>query len=95
MSATAGVLLFTFVAGGVFVSELRWSIYLTVFCSAPKFFFGGDAGIAATAYSQSESFTLPLQQGLALSAIPVIFTSFVFTVACRVLSAIWMATFVS
>ncbi len=40
MSATAGVLLFTFVAGGVvFVSELRWSIYLTVFCSAPKLFF--------------------------------------------------------
>lgn len=39
--------------------------------------------------------TLPLQQGLALSAIPVILPRLVFTVACRVLSAIWMATFVS
>jgi tyrosine-specific transport protein len=32
--------------------------------------------------------TLPLQQGLALSAIPVIFTSLVFTAACRASSAI-------
>lgn len=39
MSATAGVLLFTFVAGAWFVSGHRWSIYLTVFCSAPKLFF--------------------------------------------------------
>ncbi len=51
MSATAGVLLFTFVAGGVVWSELRWSIYLTVFCSAPKLFSGGDAGTATSAYS--------------------------------------------
>ncbi len=35
-------------------------------------------GIAATAYSQSESFNPAVQQGLALSAIPVIFTSFGF-----------------
>ena len=39
MSATAGVLLFTLLPVAWFVSELRWSIYLTVFCSAPKLFF--------------------------------------------------------
>lgn len=38
MSATAGVLLFTLLPVAWFVSELRWSIYLTVFCSAPKLF---------------------------------------------------------
>ena len=40
MSATAGVLLFTFVAGGVVCARnFSWSIYLTVFCSAPRLFF--------------------------------------------------------
>ncbi|MDU1270761.1 MAG: tyrosine transporter TyrP [Escherichia coli] len=50
MSATAGVLLFTFVAGGV----------------------------VCVGTSKVNLLTLPLQQGLALSAIPVIFTSFGF-----------------
>lgn len=39
MSATAGVLLFTLLPVAWFVSELRWSICLTVFCSAPRLFF--------------------------------------------------------
>lgn len=39
MSATAGVLLFTLLPVAWFVSGHRWSIYLTVFCSAPKLFF--------------------------------------------------------
>lgn len=39
MSATAGVLLFTLLPVAWFVSELHWSIYLTVFCSAPRLFF--------------------------------------------------------
>ncbi len=70
MSATAGVLLFTLLPVAWFVSELRWSIYLTVSVQRQNYFFGGDAGIAATAYHKVNLLTLPLQQGLALSAIP-------------------------
>ena len=55
MSATAGVLLFTFVAGGVVMLVLLLPHIHKV-----------------------NLLTLPLQQGLALSAIPVIFTSFGF-----------------
>lgn len=63
MSATAGVLLFTFVAGGVVCVGTSLVDLFNRFCSAPKLFSGGDAGIAATAYSQSESFNPAVATG--------------------------------
>ncbi len=39
MSATAGVCCSLLLPVAWFVSELHWSIYLTVFCSAPRLFF--------------------------------------------------------
>lgn len=70
MSATAGVLLFTFVAGGVVcVGTSLVDLFNRFLFSAKIIFLVVMLGIAATAYSQSESFNLPLQQGLALSAI--------------------------
>ncbi len=69
MSATAGVLLFILLPVAWFVSELRWSICLTVSVQRQDYFSGGNAGTTATAYHKVNLLTLPLQQGLALSAI--------------------------
>lgn len=64
MSATAGVLLFTFVAGGVVcVGTSLVDLFNRFLFSAKIIFFGGDAGIAATAYSQSESFNPAVATG--------------------------------
>lgn len=78
MSATAGVLLFTLLPVAWFVSELHWSIYLTVFCSAPRLFSGGNAGTTAAAYSQSESFNPAVATGAGSVCNPGDFTSFGF-----------------
>ncbi|XPE68750.1 aromatic amino acid transport family protein [Shigella boydii] len=57
MSATAGVLLFTFVAGGVVcVVILLVDLFNRFSVQRQNYSSGGDAGIATTAYSQSESF---------------------------------------
>ncbi|SQD04448.1 tyrosine-specific transport protein [Escherichia coli] len=64
MSATAGVLLFTFVAGGVVcVGTSLVDLFNRFLFSAKIIFLGGDAGIAATAYSQSESFNPAVATG--------------------------------
>ncbi len=57
MSATAGVLLFTFVAGGVVcVGTSLVDLFNRFLFSAKIIFSGGNAGTTAAAYSQSESF---------------------------------------
>lgn len=63
MSATAGVLLFTFVAGGVVCVGTSLVDLFNRFLFSAKIIFGGDAGIAATACSQSESFNPAVATG--------------------------------
>ncbi len=79
MSATAGVLLFTFVAGGVVcVGTSLVDLFNRFLFSAKIIFSGGDAGIAATAYSQSESFNPAVATGTGTVCNPGDFTSFGF-----------------
>ena len=80
MSATAGVLLFTFVAGGVVcVGTSLVDLFNRFLFSAKIIFLVVMLVLLLPHITQSENLlTLPLRQGLALSAIPVIFTSFGF-----------------
>lgn len=76
ISPTTGVLLFTFVAGGVVcVGTSLVDLFNRLLFSAKIIFL---VAMLALLMPQVNLLTLPLQQGLALSAIPVIFTSFGF-----------------
>ncbi|STL55881.1 tyrosine-specific transport protein [Escherichia coli] len=79
MSATAGVLLFTFVAGGVVcVGTSLVDLFNRFLFSAKIIFLVVMLVLLLPHIHKVNLLTLPLQQGLALSAIPVIFTSFGF-----------------
>ena len=75
MSATAGVLLFTFVAGGVVcVGTSLVDLFNRFLFSAKIIFLVVMLVLLLPHIHKVNLLTLPLQQGLALSAIPVIFT---------------------
>ncbi len=79
MSATAGVLLFTFFAGGVVcVGTSLVDLFNRFLFSAKIIFLVVMLVLLLPHIHKVNLLTLPLQQGLALSAIPVIFTSFGF-----------------
>ncbi|STI17311.1 tyrosine-specific transport protein [Escherichia coli] len=79
MSATAGVLLFTFgCRWRGFVSELHWSIYLNRFLFSAKIIFLVECCTTAAAYSQSESFNPAVATGAGSVCNPGDFTSFGF-----------------
>ena len=79
MSATAGVLLFTFVAGGVVcVGTSLVDLFNRFLFSAKIIFLVVMLVLLAPHVHKINLLTLPLEKGLALSAIPVIFTSFGF-----------------
>ncbi len=68
MSATAGVLFSLLLPVEWFVSGHRWSICLTFSVQRQDYFSGGNAGTTAAHIHKVNLLTLPLQQGLALSA---------------------------
>ena len=75
MSATAGVLLFTFVAGGVVcVGTSLVDLFNRFLFSAKIIFLVVMLVLLLPHIHKVNLLTLPMQQGLALSAIPVIFT---------------------
>ncbi|MDX6040304.1 tyrosine transporter TyrP [Scandinavium lactucae] len=75
----AGVLLFTAVGGGVIcVGTTLVDLFNRFLFSAKIIFLVLMLGLLMPHIHQVNLLTLPLQQGLALSAIPVIFTSFGF-----------------
>lgn len=79
MSPTAGVLLFTFVAGGVVcMGTSLVDLFNRFLFSAKIIFLVVMLALLMPHIHQVNLLTLPLEQGLALSAIPVIFTSFGF-----------------
>ena len=78
-SPTTGVLLFTFVAGGVVcVGTSLVNLFNRLLFSAKIIFLVAMLALLMPHIHKVNLLTLPLQQGLALSAIPVIFTSFGF-----------------
>ena len=79
ISPTTGVLLFTFVAGGVVcVGTSLVDLFNRLLFSAKIIFLVAMLALLMPHIHKVNLLTLPLQQGLALSAIPVIFTSFGF-----------------
>jgi len=79
ISPTTGVLLFTFVAGGVVcVGTSLVDLFNRLLFSAKIIFLVVMLALLMPHIHKVNLLTLPLQQGLALSAIPVIFTSFGF-----------------
>lgn len=79
LSPAAGVLLFTFVAGGVVcVGTSLVDLFNRFLFSAKIIFLVIMLALLTPHIHKVNLLTLPLQQGLALSAIPVIFTSFGF-----------------
>ncbi len=79
MSPTTGVLLFTFVAGGVVcVGTSLVDLFNRFLFSAKIIFLVVMLALLMPHIHKVNLLTLPLEQGLALSAIPVIFTSFGF-----------------
>lgn len=79
ISPTMGVLLFTFVAGGVVcVGTSLVDLFNRLLFSAKIIFLVVMLALLMPHVHKVNLLTLPLQQGLALSAIPVIFTSFGF-----------------
>ena len=79
MSPAMGVLLFTVVAGGVVcVGTSLVDLFNRFLFSAKIIFLAIMLALLLPHIHQINLLTLPLQQGLALSAIPVIFTSFGF-----------------
>lgn len=79
MSPTAGVLLFTFVAGGVVcVGTSLVDLFNRFLFSAKIIFLVVMLALLMPHIHKVNLLTLPIEQGLALSAIPVIFTSFGF-----------------
>ena len=79
LSPTTGVLLFTFVAGGVVcVGTSLVDLFNRLLFSAKIIFLVVMLALLMPHIHKVNLLTLPLQQGLALSAIPVIFTSFGF-----------------
>ncbi|SUI80329.1 Tyrosine permease [Serratia quinivorans] len=76
---TLGVLLFTLVAGGVVcIGTHSVDLFNRILFSAKVVFLIVMLGLMLPNIHQTNLMTLPLEQGLALSAIPVIFTSFGF-----------------
>lgn len=74
-----GVLLFTLVAGGVVcIGTHSVDLFNRILFSAKVVFLVVMLGLMLPNIHQTNLMTLPLEQGLALSAIPVIFTSFGF-----------------
>lgn len=79
MSPTAGVLLFTFVTGGVVcVGTSLVDLFNRFLFSAKIIFLVVMLALLMPHIHKVNLLTLPVEQGLALSAIPVIFTSFGF-----------------
>lgn len=79
ISPTTGVMLFTFVAGGVVcVGTSLVDLFNRLLFSAKIIFTVAMLALLMPHIHKVNLLTLPLQQGLALSAIPVIFTSFGF-----------------
>ena len=79
MTASTGVLLFTFVAGGVVcVGTSLVDLFNRFLFSAKILFLIVMLVLLAPHVHKVNLLTLPLEKGLALSAIPVIFTSFGF-----------------
>lgn len=89
ISPTTGVLLFTFVAGGVVcVGTSLVDLFNRLLFSAKIIFTVVMLALLMPHIHKVNLLTLPLQQGPALSAIPVILPHLVFTVACPASSAI-------
>lgn len=79
VTATSGVLLFTLVAGGIVcVGTHMVDMFNRVLFSAKIILLVIMLGLMMPHIHQTNLLSLPLEQGLALSAIPVIFTSFGF-----------------
>lgn len=79
MTSTIGVLLFTFVAGGVVcIGTTLVDLFNRILFSLKIVFLLLMLVLLLPHIHKINLLTLPLQQGLALSAIPVIFTSFGF-----------------
>lgn len=79
LSTGAGVLLFTFVAGGVVcIGTSLVDLFNRFLFSAKIIFLVIMLALLMPHIHQVNLLTLPLEKGLALSAIPVIFTSFGF-----------------
>jgi len=79
LSPAAGVLLFTFIAGGVVcIGTSLVDLFNRFLFSAKIIFLVIMLALLIPHIHQVNLLTLPLEKGLALSAIPVIFTSFGF-----------------
>ena len=94
ISPTTGVLLFTFVAGGVVcVGTSLVDLFNRLLFSAKIIFLVVMLALLMPHIHKVNLLTLPLQQGLALSAIPVIFTSFGFHGSVPSIGSINSSTF--
>ncbi|MGD8106060.1 tyrosine transporter TyrP [Pantoea sp. FN0302] len=79
ISASSGVLLFTLIAGGIVcVGTQMVDIFNRVLFSAKIILLVIMLGLMMPHIHQTNLLTLPLEKGLVLAAIPVIFTSFGF-----------------
>ena len=79
ISVTSGVLLFTIVAGGIVcIGTHMVDMFNRVLFSAKVIMLVVMLGLMMPHIHHTNLLTLPLEKGLALSAIPVIFTSFGF-----------------
>lgn len=79
ISASSGVLLFTLIAGGIVcVGTHMVDMFNRVLFSAKIILLVVMLGLMMPHIHQTNLLTLPLEKGLVLSAIPVIFTSFGF-----------------
>ncbi|WP_088238230.1 tyrosine transporter TyrP [Kosakonia oryzendophytica] len=79
LSPTAGVLMFTVIAGGVVcIGTSLVDLFNRILFSAKIIFLVVMLALLMPHVHQANLLTLPLEKGLALSAMPVIFTSFGF-----------------